>query len=373
MKVHVYAYSDLRYDPRILKQCRLLIELGYDVSFFGVKFAGSAPCSEVSSCDFFRRAHTLKTQVLQYFLFVLHMSYVSFQLPKKPCLVIVHNMPNFLSLGTWFYRVLQVPVVMDLHDDSLLVLGSRVKNSLTLRLISFIEMNVALRFADHIITVNSAMKDRICRFVCSEKVSTIHNAPDFYHQTARQITKPLREDVIRLVYVGNLGEQFGVIEFIEMFDRLGDMVNCRLELDIWGGGRLEGLLADEIIRLGLADRVLLRGRYTPEELPSILDAYDFGIAVYNKNPLSDILLPVKVLEYVSCGIPVISSRINTLLDYFPEDCLFYYRDISDIVVALSSSREDVDEKVERSRDILDSISWEREKLVFKSLVEKVIH
>jgi len=74
-------------------------------------------------------------------------------------------------------------------------------------------------------------------------------------------------------------------------------------------------------RLGVADHVSFEGLVPIEELPRVLRGAEIGLVPNRDTNATRLMLPVKLLEYATLGIPVIASRLRTVEHYFPEDAV----------------------------------------------------
>jgi glycosyltransferase involved in cell wall biosynthesis len=90
------------------------------------------------------------------------------------------------------------------------------------------------------------------------------------------------------------------------------------------------------------------------------------------------MLPVKLLEYVSLGIPAIAPRLKTIQHYFSEEMVTYYEpesveSLANAVVRLHSDPKLRGCQAVVARDFLTRYGWERqgEELVemYQMLVE----
>jgi len=78
--------------------------------------------------------------------------------------------------------------------------------------------------------------------------------------------------------------------------------------------------------LGIEDRVHFSRSFFPvEQIPEIVTGMDLGIIGNRRNLACDkYMLPVKLLEYVYLGVPVIAPRLEVIMRYFDESMIKYY-------------------------------------------------
>src|SRR5919109_2125846 len=62
--------------------------------------------------------------------------------------------------------------------------------------------------------------------------------------------------------------------------------------------------------LGLADHVTFTGRIPDEELLACLTTADVALSPDPYNPLNDVSTMNKVLEYMACGLPIVSFELR---------------------------------------------------------------
>jgi glycosyltransferase involved in cell wall biosynthesis len=96
--------------------------------------------------------------------------------------------------------------------------------------------------------------------------------------------------------------------------------------------------------LGLGEKVYFSSAFFPvETIPGIVSGRDLGV-IGNRRTLAceEFMLPVKLLEYVYLGIPVVAPRLKIIKQYFDEDMIKYYEpddadDLSRCIVELYRS------------------------------------
>lgn len=79
-----------------------------------------------------------------------------------------------------------------------------------------------------------------------------------------------------------------------------------------GGGEAEPSLRDLTRRLGIADSVIFTGFVNYKELPAYLRLADVAVNSFRRSLVTDCALPGKVLQYLGCGLPTISTPLPGL-------------------------------------------------------------
>lgn len=112
-----------------------------------------------------------------------------------------------------------------------------------------------------------------------------------------------------LVYVGHLAHYAGVDLAISALPAIAARVPGVRLLVIGGGDApyiagLRALAAAE----GVADRVDLRGPVPYDQVPGVLAESDLGLSTFRLTPLGAFAFPLKVIEYMAAGLPVLCTR-----------------------------------------------------------------
>ncbi len=78
-----------------------------------------------------------------------------------------------------------------------------------------------------------------------------------------------------------------------------------------------------------------------EEIPARLAEADLGVVPTLRDDFTELLLPVKLLEYVHMGLPVVASRLPVIERYFGDDVLLAEPgDAASIAAAIEGVRAD---------------------------------
>ncbi|MFB6271472.1 MAG: glycosyltransferase [Salinibacter sp.] len=123
-------------------------------------------------------------------------------------------------------------------------------------------------------------------------------------QSPNEEANPLGTSCSRGVYVGSLNairSLEGMFHSIRYASRW-----VPLQLDIYGSGNDLDALKDKVKYEELIETVRFQGKIARRDLYELLADYDFGLA-YIGNPLHDAAPPLKTLEYLGAGLPVVAT------------------------------------------------------------------
>lgn len=159
--------------------------------------------------------------------------------------------------------------------------------------------------AAFVVCVSDFTRSQLCRI-------TPPNLWDGFHvircgidlkQFALRPARPLPTQP-RIVMVGRLSSEKGQLILLQAVAQLVSD-GLKAELLLIGDGPLKGALEQEVIRLGLGDRVALRGELAPAEVNEELRKADiFCLPSFAEG------LPVSIMEAMAIGVPVVSTFIG---------------------------------------------------------------
>lgn len=114
---------------------------------------------------------------------------------------------------------------------------------------------------------------------------------------------PARSDLFNIVFAGNIGEAQDLGSVLSAAEAL------RAEPVRWiivGDGRKSTWLAEEVIRRGLGEQVLLPGRFSLERMPSFFRHADALLVTLRDEPIFALTIPGKVQSYLMAGRPILA-------------------------------------------------------------------
>jgi glycosyltransferase involved in cell wall biosynthesis len=331
--VCMIAYTDYAFDARVRREAETLALHGFHVLCLTTK-NGSAPRRflldgvEVRELGISKyRGKNAVAYVGSYLSFLLFSTVACLALlvTGELDVVHVHNLPDFLVFAALLPRLGGSKVVLDIHDSVPETFATKFSGASLFRKLLCLEERLSARVAHKVICVNHPQRETVvARGIPDSKTFVSMNVPDpriFKRSSERNSPAAATFNV---VYHGTMAERLGVDLIIRGVARLRDRIPG-LRLHLWGqGDDLDGFrkLARE---LALSDTVLFNGKgYPLQELPHHLGSMNLGVVGNRRNAACDLMLPVKLLEYVSLGIPAVVPRLKTIEYYFTDDMVAYY-------------------------------------------------
>jgi glycosyltransferase involved in cell wall biosynthesis len=316
-------------EERVLREARALVARGYAVDIVAMRQPGEAAREWVEGCRVFRLPvsvgpRTRSHVAYEYIAFLFLASGWLLRSVARPYSVIqIHNPPDFLLAAGLLPRLRGTRLVFDVHDfaPELFLLHFQHAPRLVVRSLFSIE-RWAFRRADIVLTVNESYRKRIAEKRRRQSgVAVVLNSLDEGLLPER---RPAPSKHFRVVTHGTLNLHYGVDVLVDAFAKLHNLhPNARLE--IYGDGDAVPLIRRRISEVGVESVTTFDGRYLPqrEALDHVLGA-SVGVVANLGHPRNHAALPVKLLEYVAMGIPVVTSDLAAIRDYFSEEEVRFY-------------------------------------------------
>lgn len=296
-------------------------------------------------------------------------------------IVHVHNMPDFLVLAGLVPRLLGKKLILDVHDSVPETYMVKFNASRPLLFKSLcLEESLSCALAHKIICVNHVQRDVLVkRGIPLEKMHICMNVPDHKRFNSKNTKKTgnRNHSGFRMVYHGTIVKRLGIDLAIEAVARLINEIPD-LEFHIWGksGDDLDEFVALSE-ELGVQDRVYFLSKGVPlENLPSRLSGMDLGVVGNRKNIATELMLPVKMLEYIALDIPVVVPRLKGIEYYFSDAMVSYYEpenvdSMAGAVVRLYKDRSMRKKQAEKAKAFLDQYGWEKHRMGLINLYKEL--
>lgn len=347
------AYAHYLSDARIKSYVRTLEDHGHRVDIIALRSDGELAVETRSTGTIFRVMSKYQGQnrlvyVWSYLAFFLKalllLARHSFR--DRYDVIHVHNMPNALVFAGIFPKALGARLMLDVHDLMTVNYMAKFKakeNSLPVSALK-IEQRLSSMFADHVFCADHNQQDYLAEHcgVPRKKITVLMNLPNV--EMFRPLATEKKGEGFRIVYHGTIAHRLGMDLIIRAMARVTERIPA--ELWIYGAGdNLPEALALSS-QLGLDEKVHFSRKFFPvEQIPEIVCGMDLGIIGNRLNLACDrYMLPVKLLEYVYLGVPVVAPRLGVIARYFDETMVRFYEpenveQMADAIVELFHKRD----------------------------------
>jgi glycosyltransferase involved in cell wall biosynthesis len=282
-------------------------------------------------------------------------------------IVHVHNMPDILVFAATVPRLFGRKLVLDVHDsmpETYLDKFSR-DASLPFKLLCM-EESTSAALSHRIICVNHVQKEVLVgRGIPADKITISMNVPDpvLFPSGDTILQSPSTNSAFRMVYHGTIAERLGVDLTVKAVAKLAGAIPG-LEFHLWSkaGPALDAI--EKLSRsLNVGHQVCIReGGVALELLSQELKIMNLGIISNRKGVATDLMLPVKMLEYVTLGIPVVAPRLKCIQYYFTEDMVSFFEagnveSMAQVILDLYKDPVRRQRQAQNARAFLDRYGW----------------
>jgi len=391
MLVHAYYPGDLR----VRREAEALAEAGFEVHVVCIRQNSRINNTREPSNEIVRKVHVHRLPLtkkrgskLRYFfeyaattllglwkLAILH-------LRKRFDVVHIHNMPDILVVAGLIPKWTGAVLVLDVHDPMNELFQENYhfsKSNLMIRMLILQEW-VSYRMANYLITVNNSMAENVAmkRRCAKEVIKVVHNFPDLNLFPIREDRKqwPFNRDTVVFLYSGTVTEHYRLDIAVRAFAIVSRTIPG-IKFQILG----EGNRLDEVHTLakglGINDRVEHLPPVDAETVKKVMANADVGISTHQSGVFGDLYFSTKIIEFMTQGLPVISSRTYTIEKYIPEDSIFYFEpeqaeDLAKQIIFMLNNPGLVLQKIENSKSLLSKYTWQEEKIRFISYYNQIV-
>lgn len=178
-----------------------------------------------------------------------------------------------------------------------------------------------LHLSDAIICPSNVTREYIASLGLNRKLVTVIpngvSASDFSPSPL-----PAREGRVPiLLYIGTLADWQGLDIVIRSLPKILEQKPVRLQIVGRGRSRQRKLLAKQIRKLGVEDHVTVQPAVPHHEIPDLIAAADVCVAPLGLNDrnVTQGACPIKVLEYMAAGRPLLASNMPIVRELLRED------------------------------------------------------
>jgi glycosyltransferase involved in cell wall biosynthesis len=289
----------------------------------------------------------------------------------RPSVIHIHNMPNFLIFAALVPRLFGTKVILDIHDTMIETYATKFSglSSKVIGAVLGLEESVCCRLADRVVCVNSTQRQALVdRGVPGDKLTVLMNLPDpkkFQFSPCRE--QKSATDGMKVVYFGTISRRLGVDLAIQAVHEIRAEAPG-LQFYIFGNGEDRTECSRLSARLGLGQIVHFSDDVVPlDELIALVRKMDLVVVPNRRSAATELMLPVKMLEGMALGLPVVAPRLKTIERYFDAADVFYFepddvRSLSGAILEAYQDRSGRERKVEKAKQFFEKYAWEAHKM-----------
>ena len=174
-----------------------------------------------------------------------------------------------------------------------------------------------------------------------------------------------------ILFVGTIYEFSGLENIIQNFETIKSKVK-EIKFLIIGGGPNFEKIKSLVNKKKLKSDVILTNFKPQHEIPKFISLADVCINSFEINKITDRIIPIKILEYLACGKPVLSTPLKGTIDLLPkEDFGIIYSPYDSFVENLSellTNTEKLEELGNKGLDyVIKNHNWD---ILAESLLKK---
>jgi glycosyltransferase involved in cell wall biosynthesis len=385
LHVAMVHLSDYHFDSRVQRQARALAERGDIVELICLgdrdEFRVGEGMIRVHPVPGRKPSGGTYGYLVGYtrFLAAAMRKLTALELRQRFDVVVVHNMPDALTFAAVVPRLRGAPVVLDVHDTFPELFASKFErpyDGWSVRVLE-LEERFGAAMASQLVTVTEEARERLAeRGVGEGRTDTVMNSPDegAFGPPQPAITLPA-DGEIRVIYHGGIAPRFGVESLIRAFERLTETVP-RVTLRVCGPGEELDFLRALAARIA-PDKIELLGPLPFTTIPGELRAAHIGAVTTLHDRFTELLLPVKLLEYAHMGLPIVASRLPGITHYFSERELRLFEPgnpqdlaaaIEDVCLNPAAARE----RAIRAAERLTMLAWDQQRENYLQMIDRLV-
>lgn len=376
-----YTYYEI--DPRVIREAEAALAGGFEVDVLALSKPGSPQVEMVRGVRLIRlsqakyRGATHLRYALEYlkFFFRCLMKITRLHWSRKYSLIHINNMPDFLVFSAIVPRLLGAKVILDIHDPMPNTFESKFQKSNKKRFyywVLLLQERLSVAFCNKTITVHHPVRDGILlkHGIPPKSLDVIGNFAD--DELFRLRTRYSIAEGVKFVFHGTILERSGLRLLMNALAEVRH--KDKIKVKIIGEGDFSATLKAMVESLNLSGMVEFDNHsYPVHSIPALIEDCNVGLVPLEISSVTNYALPLKLLEYISMGLPVVSVRSAAICYYFgEEDCIFFDWDnpssLSEVLDKIAEDPAILLRYRERALAIRGRFSWKGEKEKYIALL-----
>jgi len=372
-------------DGRVRLEAETLVKWGYEVTFLAGQEGdkprtyslGGVTVEELGVKIYGDKS--IVTYLLSYLKFLILAFFACTRLffRSKIHVIHVHNMPDMLVFAALIPRLFGCKVVLDVHDTvPETYLAKFEKPSRLMSYLLHLEESLSFAMAHKLVCVNDVQCQAVVqRGIPADKIVTIVTMPKYLLSDSNSNHAKGQSPAFRIVNHGTISKRLGIDLIVRASAKLAQEIP-NFEFHLYGQGDDQENVLNLIRTLGLSNTVHFHGVIPWVSVPKELENMDAGILGNRQNVATQLMLPAKLIDFVSLGIPAVAPRLKTIEYYFSPDMITFYEpenvdSMVQAVVSLYKDRHKMEQQKENAKSFLQRCSWENNEKGLKALYSEL--
>ena len=290
-----------------------------------------------------------------------------------PKVVHIHD-PDLLNMGL-FLRRHGIKVVYDVHEDFPQALLSRTwRGPMPIRhivawLVRIYE-NLSAKWLDGLVLADAQISDHIK----SNSTVIVRNYLEVGEWSTDVLENNRRAQTLRAIYVGDISEARGLSR---MCDAIYTARQMGLEITLDLIGPISNSIRETVGRHPAAPYILLHGWGSRAEVAKMMRESDIAFCLLQPTPAYVDALPVKVLEYIISGLPIVATDLPRLRKEIALAGAFQFVGCNaaseDIVGAIRKAVSiNANERSRLQKSVIKNYNWSNEAMKLISFYETLL-
>lgn len=369
--ITVLLFNDFTNDNRVFKECKTLVNNGYEVELIATAFDKTLPKEEVIEGFTIHRLGVGGFKLLPYNLFLFWIQII-FKYNKSR---IFHCNDLYALPPAYFLKIFNrdIKIVYDCHEhetEAQIYNGKKI-----LKWLAQIFERLMIYSADEIICVSESIANDYVNIYDIEKPKLVLNSPSYINFKKENLFReelgiPKEKEIF--LFQGKYMPGRGIDNLVEVFEELEEKnKDIVLVFLVYGEGVEE-----------LRDRIKNnKNMYWHEKVPvsnymKYVSSADWGIYLMeNTCKNNDYALPNKVFDYVLGGLPVVVSNLTEIGNFVRSNKLGYVVDSNnkeEVVEILSKiDKSTKKEFIPNLKSIAKKYSWEEQEKVLVKIYNSI--
>jgi glycosyltransferase involved in cell wall biosynthesis len=282
--------------------------------------------------------------------------------------VVACSMPDAVVLCAAPLKLFGTRVILDIHDTMPELYRDKFsdnRGALGARLL-MLEERMSAWLADRVLAVHDLHRSRLeAAGIPAGKINVVLNSPDLkiFHPGALNCANG--RPGMTLVCHGTVARRLGLDIAFKALALLGPEERA-VRLMVIGSGDYLAEAKALVAAMKLQDRVSFIAPVPIEDLPALLARADVGLIPNRPSAATHLMLPVKMLEYATLGLPIIAARLQTIERYFGDDAVRFFgpgqpEALAAAIRELHRNPQRRGELAKRASEIVETLSWKHQK------------